>query len=39
MSFLVMPEDVWIEKGFAAEQAHQPHSQMHLPDMGIDGCL
>ena len=38
MSFLVMPEDIQIEKGFAAEQAHQPHSQMHLPDMGTDGC-
>ena len=26
MSFLVMPEDVWIEKGFTAKWAHQPHS-------------
>ena len=33
-----MPEDVWIEKGFAAEWEHQPHSQVHLPDMGADSC-
>ena len=34
MSLLVIPEDVWIEEGFAAEWAHQPHSQMHFPNMG-----
>ena len=33
-----MPEDIWIEKGFAVEWAHQPYSQMHLPNMGTDGC-
>ena len=38
MSFFVMPDDVWIEEGFAAEWAHQPHSQVHFPDMGTDSC-
>ena len=26
MCFLVMPKDVWVEEGFTAEWAHQPHS-------------
>ena len=38
MSLLVMSEDVQIEEGFAAEQAHQPHSQMHFPKMGANSC-
>ena len=38
MRFFVMPEDIWIEKGFTAKWAHQPYSQMHLPHMGANGC-
>ena len=34
MSLLVMPEDIQIEEGFAAEWAHQPHSQMHFSNKG-----
>ena len=26
MHFFVMPEDIRVEKGFTAKQAHQPHS-------------
>ena len=38
VSFFVMPEDIWIEKDFAAEWAHQPHSQVHFPDVSTDSC-
>ena len=33
-----MPEDIRIEEGFAAEWAHQPHSQVHFPNMGANSC-
>ena len=26
MCLLVTPKDIWVEEGFTAEQAHQPHS-------------
>ena len=38
MCFFVMPEDVQVEKGFAAEWAHQPHSYVHFPNVSADSC-
>ena len=36
MSFLVTSKDIQVKKGFATERAHQPHSQVYLPDVGTD---
>ena len=36
VSFLVTSKDIQVEKGFATERAHQPHSQEYLPDVGTD---
>ena len=30
MALFMALEGVWVEKGFAAGGAHQPHSQVHL---------
>ena len=38
MGFLVTPKDVWVVERFTTEWAHQPHSKVHFPHMGTDGC-
>ena len=36
VSFFVMPKGIWVEEGFMAKGAHQPHAQVHSPDVGAD---
>ena len=37
VTLFVVPECVWVEKGFAAGGTHQPHFQVHLAHMHTDG--
>ena len=37
MALFVVPECVWVEKGFAAAVAHQPHSHVNLAHMHTNG--
>ena len=37
MLFLVMPKDIQVKERFAAKWAHQPHTQMHSPNVSANG--
>ena len=34
-----MPKGVWVEEGFMARGAHQPHAQVYSPDVGADSGM